>query len=298
MGVLSMERVGVVVTTRDRPIMLARALSSLLAQTRQPDQIVVVDDGGSEALTLPDGVQLVRLDVSAGVCVARNVGLEHLETDAVMFLDDDDWLDTGFFSRAFAAARNSALPGPVAVLGTRVIVEGEAGGKERIRIRPLGRTLGDSWLASPQAGIENTLLAPVDVVRRMGGHDPQFIAWERDDFFERLLAHCSLDVAPDAVYFSDDDPDRPRMTTDWCKMAIGIDRTMRKYCAVMGEHPAIHARYLRSSATHWSAGNESFTAWMRAVAALRRAPLDRRTWKVLGIVGIRSLRSATTQIRH
>lgn len=61
----------------------------------KPDQLVVVDDGSDPPL----GFAALRLDESAGFCSASNAGLALVETDAVLFLNNDvaplraDWLD-------------------------------------------------------------------------------------------------------------------------------------------------------------------------------------------------------------
>ncbi len=81
---------------------IARALSSVAAQTLKPRRAIVVDDGspdrtGDAALACRErmnGVELkiVRQD-NSGAGAARNRALEEAETEYVAFLDaDDEWL--------------------------------------------------------------------------------------------------------------------------------------------------------------------------------------------------------------
>lgn len=90
------------VCTRDRPELLARALRSLLAQSRPADDIVVIDNAprtdAAERLVRDDfpSVRYVREPV-AGLDVARNRALAESTRQVVAFLDDDavaapDWL--------------------------------------------------------------------------------------------------------------------------------------------------------------------------------------------------------------
>lgn len=89
--------VGVVVATCDRPHALRRALTSIAAQSRRPEAVVVVDDGREDA---GDVVREFahRLSISAlktasphsGSSAARNLALDALRTDLVAFLDDDN----------------------------------------------------------------------------------------------------------------------------------------------------------------------------------------------------------------
>ena len=88
--------ISAVIPTHNRSGTLRRALESLRAQTRPPDEIVVVDDGSSD--DTPDwlprdypGVTYIR-QANAGVSAARNRGVASARTEWIAFLDsDDEW---------------------------------------------------------------------------------------------------------------------------------------------------------------------------------------------------------------
>jgi glycosyltransferase involved in cell wall biosynthesis len=93
--------VTVVIPTRDRQALLARALRSALAQTGVRSQVVVVDDGSTDETpgmltSWPDRrVLYVRQERSRGVSLARNEGIDRAAGRYVAFLDDDDlWAPT------------------------------------------------------------------------------------------------------------------------------------------------------------------------------------------------------------
>lgn len=74
---------------------LGACVSSVLAQTIQPDRIVVVDDGstdGTAAVARSFGAQvtLIRQD-NQGSAVARQAGTELTSSEYVAYLDADDW---------------------------------------------------------------------------------------------------------------------------------------------------------------------------------------------------------------
>ena len=85
-----------VVTTYDRPRLVRRAIQSVLAQTYEPLQIVVVEDGsesGIDAWLREEGldrVTYVRHLENRGLAAARNTGLNLAEGDYIAYLDDDD----------------------------------------------------------------------------------------------------------------------------------------------------------------------------------------------------------------
>ena len=82
------------------------ALETVRRQSRPVDEIVVVDDGSTDAYSLS---VLARLE-DAGIAVvhqqnqgpgsARNLGVEHCRGDAVLFLDSDDVVSDHHVERA------------------------------------------------------------------------------------------------------------------------------------------------------------------------------------------------------
>ena len=76
---------------------IARAIGSVFAQTRPADEIIVVDDGSTDATaevvrSYGDKVVFIQQE-NAGASVARNTGIEVANGDWITFLDcDDEWL--------------------------------------------------------------------------------------------------------------------------------------------------------------------------------------------------------------
>jgi glycosyltransferase involved in cell wall biosynthesis len=101
-------RVAVVVPTYRRPERLARLVAALEAQTRRPDEVVVVDDGSGDdtlrqlrELAEATPLELRVLSVPhTGPALARNAGWRATATEFVAFTDDDcvpapRWLEAG-----------------------------------------------------------------------------------------------------------------------------------------------------------------------------------------------------------
>ena len=87
----------IVVPTKDRHDILLVALENALAQTRRPDRIVIVDSS-EQALVLPEpilarasaaGVEVTVLHTRPSTSAQRNVGVRHVGSPIVLFLDDD-----------------------------------------------------------------------------------------------------------------------------------------------------------------------------------------------------------------
>jgi glycosyltransferase involved in cell wall biosynthesis len=82
----------IIVPAYGRPQLLAEALGSVLAQTIQDFECIVVDDASPSPVDVPDDprIRLVRREMNGGLPAARNTGLQHASGRYVVFLDDDD----------------------------------------------------------------------------------------------------------------------------------------------------------------------------------------------------------------
>ncbi len=88
--------VSVVIPAHDAAGSLGRALSSVLAQTKPPEEIIVVDDGSKDATAAVAGSFGPRVRVLSRTCggpsAARNAGIDAATGRFVAFLDaDDEW---------------------------------------------------------------------------------------------------------------------------------------------------------------------------------------------------------------
>ena len=99
--IASPTQVSIVMATRDRRDLCARAIRSVLAQRHPHWQLLVVDDGSTDGtsdlaheLTDPR-IQWHRTD-GVGASAARNVGLQHVTGEWVTFLDDDNLMHEGW----------------------------------------------------------------------------------------------------------------------------------------------------------------------------------------------------------
>ncbi len=94
-----MPLVSVVIGTFNRADFLRSAILSVLSQTFQDFEIIVIDDASQDHTSkiiqaLPEGkIKYIKHDVNKGIGVVRNTGLRQATGKYVAFLDDDDeWL--------------------------------------------------------------------------------------------------------------------------------------------------------------------------------------------------------------
>lgn len=87
-------RIGIAISTHQRPEVLARAISQHLKHLPLGALVVVVDDGSNPAAAVPDGIQLFRHEESRGIVATKNASLEALISagcEHLFLWDDDAW---------------------------------------------------------------------------------------------------------------------------------------------------------------------------------------------------------------
>lgn len=112
-----MRRFGcVILTMGDRPEELRHAVASVLAQREVVVDVVVVVNGAVDPPPDVLGARLLPLAENAGIPGGRNAGLEEVEGDLVLFLDDDATLgDETTLARAAAIFEGNPAIGIVSI---------------------------------------------------------------------------------------------------------------------------------------------------------------------------------------
>lgn len=111
------ERLSVIVAVYNIEDYLERCVRSLMRQTWKNLQIILVNDGSTDASgTLCDALAgedariLVVHKENGGLSDARNAGIERAEGDYLAFVDGDDWVDEGMYENMFSALRQFDAP--------------------------------------------------------------------------------------------------------------------------------------------------------------------------------------------
>ena len=91
-------KISVVIPTFNRIRLVARAIDSVLKQSLNPYEIIVVDDGSDDGTSemIQNKYKSIKLiqQQNDGVSAARNKGIEHAKGDWIALLDsDDEWTE-------------------------------------------------------------------------------------------------------------------------------------------------------------------------------------------------------------
>ncbi|MDR3416873.1 MAG: glycosyltransferase [Nevskia sp.] len=102
---MSAPSVSIVLPTHNRAGLLPRAVRSVLAQTDADFELVIIDDGSTDAtpavlagFAADRRIHRLRNDSAAGAAGARNRAVREASGDWVAFLDDDDELLPGYLA--------------------------------------------------------------------------------------------------------------------------------------------------------------------------------------------------------
>jgi glycosyltransferase involved in cell wall biosynthesis len=193
-------RISVIVTTYNQAAYIAPALDSVLAQTSAPDEIVVVDDGSTDAT--PDVIAPYRDRImyihqpNQGVAQSRNTGIRATQGDLLAFLDGDDLWEPDKLAVQMAAAAAHPQSALVAVNGIQFsetrITRDSLFPPQIARLFELGRESSVSVDASELLLHENVvwttsqIMIPAWVFREVGLSDPQYPLVNDWDLYLRI----------------------------------------------------------------------------------------------------------------
>jgi Glycosyl transferase family 2 len=166
-------RITVVIPTHDRPSDLRRAIRTVRRQTLSDWELVIVDDGSPEPVTLdPDArddhrITLIRHPSRLGVSDARNTGIAHAKAPWIAFLDDDDLWWPGKLAAQLAEA---TARGKDFVFTGRYTVD-RAGKIISVRGPAPTENLTRTLLFRNQVGEPSTVMVRRDMLISAGGFD-------------------------------------------------------------------------------------------------------------------------------
>ncbi len=246
-------QIAVVIATCDRVGLLRdRALGSVLAQTRPPDRLVVVDDSDervrADVRAVVGGLRLpgCRIDYvenarSPGASGGWNTAIDFLFGEVpdpasifVAVLDDDDAWAPKYLEQCFAAARERQLDMVAADLRRIEGVEGD----HLVNAAPERLSASDFLTGNP--GIQGSnLFIRLSLLLAAGGFDEALRSTTDRDLCIRLadLGKVRYGRLPAPLVDHHADPNRPRLSTRGSEAKLdGLTAFWRKYVGRMSSH--------------------------------------------------------------
>ncbi len=180
----------------NRESMIPRAIASVLQQTDQDFELVIVDDGSTDntygiaraaCASIQNRTKLIKLKSNLGIPGARNAGLKAAKGRIGVFLDSDDVWHPDFLAivkRAFEAAPNAIFA------FTNYLSRGPRFTGPVIQV-PDAEMIADpieSMLMKPYIHTMSCFAAPVKDMKAIGGFNTGLQRFSDLDLYVRLLA--------------------------------------------------------------------------------------------------------------
>lgn len=208
--------VSIIMPCFNRERIISRSIESVINQTYNQWELIVVDDGSTDNTNLvvekykkvDKRIKYVKCDLNKGPSVARNIGIHNARGEYISFLDsDDEWIDTHLEDSinalnktgcdiCFASWVERTKDGNELF---RYVSEVEKE-KFNLHIKNLNARKIDNIYVFDRDFIEytilnnffiyhiNTLVIKTDIVKKIGGFDEKLKCSEDTDFMFELFA--------------------------------------------------------------------------------------------------------------
>jgi glycosyltransferase involved in cell wall biosynthesis len=182
--------VTVYIPTKNRLQLLKRAVNSVLSQTHQNVEIIVVSDGSEDGtcdyvngLTHPIPVRLIHNNRSLGACAARNQAIELATGDFITGLDDDDIFLPHRLETFIAEWRRHEQTGQrfSCLFDRRIVNVGE-----QVWLWDTGDSVSADQILQSNA-VGNQVFTTPQLMKDAGCFDPEMPAWQDWEMWVRLI---------------------------------------------------------------------------------------------------------------
>jgi glycosyltransferase involved in cell wall biosynthesis len=226
-----MPKVSVIIPTHNRADLLGAAITSVLKQTYQDFEIIVVDDASTDhtpeiiAAFDNEKVRYIRHEVNKGDAGSRNTGILNSRGDYLALLDDDDeWLPEKLQMQVDALTHSSSKVGGVYT------------GKLSID-RATGKILG---VYSPERGVDSfeeifavnfintsSILLKRECIEKVGLFDERMPCSSDFDMWIRIGEHFHFEYIkePLVIYHVHDQ----KLSTNLALVLQGLEMVLEKY---------------------------------------------------------------------
>jgi len=237
-----MPAVSVIIPTYNRAEFLRLAITSVLNQTFQDFEIIVVDDASEDHThevmnNLNDKrIKYIRHEVNKRVSAARNTGVLNSSGDYIAFLDDDDeWLPGKLQIQVALLEDSTSTFGGVY---TGFVHIDRSTGRILEQVVPERRgNIYNDLLKDNCIGTPSTVLLRRQCLDRVGLFDESIEFWEDYDLWIRVSKEFHFECVPECLvkyWFHGN-----QLSTNIELMIRALEAQIRKY----GESFSLHRKY-------------------------------------------------------
>jgi len=188
-------KISVVIPVHNGAHFLPRSIGSVLAQTLEPAEVIVVDDGSTDntaEVAIGLGVKVISLGSNGGISKTRNTGIRNALGDWVALLDCDDLWEPEKLERQVACIRPETV---LIYSGIRIFDDKGIRGESR-GIDPV---LAGKMLRYCNPIVPSTVIMKREAVLQAGGFREDVRACEDWEMWMRLLRLGNFEAVADPL---------------------------------------------------------------------------------------------------
>ncbi len=200
-----MPAVSIVIPTLNRAHLVPRAIKSVLTQTCQDFEIIVVDDGSIDATKRiiqrfsDKRIKYIKHRQTRGPGAARNTGIDACSGDYIAFLDsDDEWLPKKLEKQINLFKRNIIKPG-MTYCGVALIDLYGRNVKEKWTPKYRGYVFKKNLASNFIVSGSSSVIVQKNVLKKVGNFDESFPSCEDWDLWTRIAKYYEIDFVPEIL---------------------------------------------------------------------------------------------------
>jgi len=241
-------KVSVVIPVFNRPDAVCRAVRSVLDQTCQDFEIIVVDDGSTDETAaavaeLADArITLIRHERNRGGAAARNTGIRASAAPLVAFLDsDDEWMPAKLEHQLEAFQRVSQQVALVSTGAVRVYTN-----LVEVDIPTLPANLVRALLTTNVIGETSRGMVRRSALEAVGGFDESLTASQDMDLWLRICSKFEAHQVPEALVRIRKARDRDRIALNIAANLTAHDLFRKKHREQFAAYGSLHLHLCES----------------------------------------------------
>lgn len=228
--------VSVVVTTYQRCELAKRAIESVLAQTYESLEVIVVEDGSTSGIDdwLQqhgfENIRYIRHPENRGLPAARNTGLAMARGKYIAYLDDDSSWIPEKTALQVEVLESYSRQKCLAYCGARWFANGELK-REHI---PSVRGLMADFIYRGGTLVTSCMMTSTDALRSIGGHSEDLTSCiDHDVWMKMAHAEFEMDFVPRGLVVYMEPDDRSQMKTRLHERLHGIEQFFIKWKSIV-----------------------------------------------------------------
>lgn len=253
-----MPKVSVIIPTHDRAEYLRGAIASVLQQTFQDFELIVVDDASAESnLEVvrsfhDERIKFIQHEIQKGGSAARNTGIGSSKCDYIAFLDDDDEWFPDKLGRQMALLL--ASPPEVGCIYTGYVTVDRSTGETKAQQIPQKRgDLSCDLLSENCLGGTSCVLLKRECLDKVGLFDEKLPSFQDYDLWIRISKKFHFDYIREPLlrYYLHQN----KIWSNLDALNRGMDMMLGKYGSSPSFRRYLSYRYLTLGVNHCYEGN-------------------------------------------